>query len=87
MIKDKKELARTPSKVVKPNNNNNNTTNKMNGQFQQMSQSLPLQQQQHNYSELSNNSTSRFSQNREGDEMRRRAQTLQSLSSGSERLD
>lgn len=79
--KGKKDLSRSPTKISKATIN---TNSKFNGQFQQLPQSQPLQQQQHNYSELNNNSNNRFNQN-QGDEIRKRAQTLQSFSSGSER--
>ena len=78
-------MARSPAKVVKSNNNSNiSAVNKVNGQIQQIAHSQLLQQQ-HNYSELNNNSNGRFNQNQSSEEMRKRAQTLQSLSSGSER--
>jgi hypothetical protein len=75
--KGKKDPARSPTKILK-------STIKSNGQFQQIPQPQLLQQQQHNYSELPNNTNNRFSQNQTED-TKKRSQTLQSLSSGSER--
>jgi hypothetical protein len=78
--KGKKDPARSPTKILK-------STTKSNGQFPQIPQPQLLQQQQHNYSELpNNNNNNRISQNQTED-TKKRSQTLQSLSSGSERLN